>query len=93
MGFIWDPRKNRANVRKHGIDFEDAIAIFDGPYMEIPDDRYDYGEDRMIVYGQLGPHIIALVFVTREERRRLLSARKATKAEARSYLEAINAGS
>jgi len=36
--FQWDPRKNRANLRKHHIGFEAAKRIFDGPYLEKIDD-------------------------------------------------------
>ena len=51
VGFEWDPRKNRANIHKHGIDFEDAIEVFEGACLEGPDERFDYGERRMIAYG------------------------------------------
>jgi uncharacterized protein (DUF4415 family) len=36
MAFEWDIAKNAANIAKHGIDFEDAIRIFEGPVLEIP---------------------------------------------------------
>ena len=35
----------------HGIDFEDAIRIFEGPVLESPDERHDYGEVRIIAFG------------------------------------------
>jgi hypothetical protein len=85
----WDPRKNRTNVHKHGIDFQDAATIFEGPYLEGPDERFDYGEQRMIAYGQMGVHVVAVVFVRRGQRHRILSARKATKSEGKAYLEAV----
>jgi uncharacterized DUF497 family protein len=47
-GFEWDPKKNRANLQKHGIDFTDGIAIFGGLCIEGPDERFDYAEARMI---------------------------------------------
>jgi uncharacterized protein len=87
--FEWDPRKNRANIRKHGIDFQDAVEVFEKLYLEGLDPRYDYGEERVIAYGQMGPHIVVVVFVQRAGRRRILSARKATKAEAKACLEAL----
>ena len=89
VAFEWDPRKNRANIRKHGIDFQDAIRVFDSAYLEGPDNRFDYGEERTITYGQMGTHIVAVVVVLRGGRRRIVSARKATKAEAKAYLEAV----
>jgi len=39
MGFEWDAAKNAANMAKHGIDFDDAVRIFDGPVLEKVDQR------------------------------------------------------
>ncbi len=49
--YNWDPLKNRANRLKHGLDFVDAIRIFDGPVVFLPDDREDYGEERWVAMG------------------------------------------
>jgi uncharacterized DUF497 family protein len=43
--------KHRANLRAHGIDFADAIAVFDGPTLERVDEREDYGEERWVAIG------------------------------------------
>jgi uncharacterized DUF497 family protein len=51
MRFTWDPGKNAANVRRHGIAFQDAARIFDGPTVERTDNRYDYGETRIYAIG------------------------------------------
>ena len=40
----WDPDKNAANIAKHGIGFEDALRIFEGPVLESIDERRDYGD-------------------------------------------------
>jgi uncharacterized DUF497 family protein len=37
--FEWDSKKNEANSEKHGIAFEDAIDIFDAPFLKYPSDR------------------------------------------------------
>jgi hypothetical protein len=87
--FEWDPKKNRANRRKHGIDFIDAIAIFSGRTVEGLDERFGYSEPRIIAYGQLGSHVAAVVFCWREDRRRIISARKATRSETNMYWESI----
>lgn len=42
MNFVWDQRKNRANLARHGIAFEDAIRIFEGPTLEKVDDRFEW---------------------------------------------------
>ena len=46
MEFEWDSDKNAANIEKHGIDFEEARRIFDGPIRRKVDDRRDYAETR-----------------------------------------------
>lgn len=47
MQFEWDDLKNRANVAKHGISFETASGIFEGPFITAQDTRGAYGEARM----------------------------------------------
>lgn len=92
MGFEWDENKNRANTTKHGIDFEQAKAVFDDPYLvTLVDDRFEYGEVREASIGQM-PLVTQgqtlLVVVVHTERNgviRLISARKATKQERRLY--------
>ena len=42
----WDEAKNRANIRKHGLDFAWAEQMFHGPLFVRPDTREDYGEER-----------------------------------------------
>ena len=87
--FDWDPKKNRANRQKHGIDFIDAVAIFGGPSVEGLDECFGNGEPRIIAYGLQGPHVIAVVFGWREDRRRIISARKATRSETKMYGEIV----
>ena len=87
--FEWDPKKNLANRQKHGIDFIDAVAIFGGPSVEGLDECFGNGEPRIIAYGQLGSHVIAVVYCWREDRRRIISARKATRSETRMYWEIV----
>ena len=53
MTFEWDDAKNEANVRKHGIKFEQAQSIFDGPTLDVVDGRHDYGETRIVSLGLL----------------------------------------
>ena len=59
--FEWDEEKDRANQDKHGISFEDATTIFDGPVLAAPDERQDYGEERFISTGQLGTLVVVVV--------------------------------
>ena len=47
MKYEWDGAKNAANLAKHGIDFEAAVTIFEGPVLETIDKRRNYGEERI----------------------------------------------
>lgn len=86
--FEWDQGKNRANRAKHGISFEEAIAIFDGPVFTARDHRRDYGEKRFISYGRLSQRVVvAVVHTFRGERIRLISARTANRKERQAYYE------
>ena len=90
MEFEWDPYKNQANIQKHGVRFEDACQIFQGPTLDIRDDRRDYGEVRTISIGQIGHLVILTVVHTdRNGKRRLISARPAKQSERKIYAVAI----
>ena len=51
MKYDWDAAKNRSNFIKHGLRFEDAEQVFDGPCVTFVDDRFDYGEERLHYFG------------------------------------------
>lgn len=89
MTFEWDEAKNRANVRKHGVDFETAKRIFDGPVVTGIDQRKDYGEDRSITIGRVERALIVVAHTHREGRVRLISARPASRKEKQTYHERI----
>lgn len=82
--FEWNPAKNATNRRKHGISFEEAIEMFDGPVLSRTDDIH--GEHRERSYGLI--HDVVVVCVVHTERgaaRRIISARKATKKEREEF--------
>ena len=88
MDFEWDEEKNKANLAKHGIAFEEAALIFRGLTLTEIDDRQDYGETREISIGQLPEQVVVVVVHT--DRRgviRIISARLANRAERRKYDE------
>jgi uncharacterized DUF497 family protein len=88
IGFEWDEEKNHANKRKHGIDFRDAVRIFEGPALDRVDKRADYGEVRINSLGDLNGLIIANITHTdRSGETRLISARLANRAERDLYLK------
>ncbi len=90
MEFEWDEDKNRANIVKHGISFEDAARIFQGPVLSWIDDHEDYGEEREISIGMIGG--IAVLTVTHTDRNgaiRIISARPASREEKERYEQTL----
>jgi uncharacterized DUF497 family protein len=89
MGFQWDPKKNAANLAKHGVDFEDAIGVFENPFLEWEDTRKAYGERRFIVIGVVNAIALTVVYAGRENDRRIVSARRASQYERKLYRAAF----
>ncbi|OAM79950.1 BrnT family toxin [Devosia elaeis] len=90
MDFEWDEAKNEANRLKHGIDFADAVAIFQGPVVTWHDMRMSYGELREISIGAMANAVIVtLVHTDRSGRRRIISARRASRRERIVYETAL----
>ena len=90
MEYQWDETKRLTNLRKHGIDFADVPAVFDGDILTVEDERLDYGEQRFVTFGLLKGRVIAVVHTEREDHTRIISARKATKYEQRTYFEQLS---
>ena len=74
MEFEWHDRKRRTNLAAHGIDFDDAIAIWEGPVLEVPSTQLHHGEERFLAVGRCEGRIITVVFTWRGKVRRLISA-------------------
>jgi len=90
MEFEWDDDKNRGNIEKHGIGFATASRIFEGPLVSWVDDRYEYGEVRHHSIGQVGGVIVlAVIHTDRDGIIRIISARRANRAERKRYEEEI----
>ena len=89
--FEWDERKRLANIEKHGLDFFGAMRISAGDVVEVPS-RGRHDEQRFIAYGVVAGRVIAVVYTWRGERRRLISARRATRDEQKNYARAIGHG-
>jgi uncharacterized DUF497 family protein len=93
QGFEWDEAKRAANLAKHGIDFEDARAIWLCPVAQRRSDWW--AEERYVAIGKVNSRIIAVVWTPRGGRRRILSARVARRNERESYqafLERLSQG-
>lgn len=92
--FEWDESKNLANLKKHGVSFEDASVVFDDPLHVTVIDSFHGHEERWRTYGIVDG--IALLMVAHTDRDgdgieivRLISARRATRHE-RQYYEREN---
>ena len=80
--FTCDPNKNKANIRRHGIDLLEAGELLYGSYVDIEDDRKDYGEERCIAKGYLNDIPIVVVYVLRDYNNvHVISARKLKRLE------------
>jgi uncharacterized protein len=88
--FDWDPRKARRNLRKHGIDFDEATTIFaDTLSITIPDPDHSADEERWVTMGLSNRQRLLVVVHTEEEEEtiRIISARMADHLERRKYEE------
>ena len=86
MSFEFDPAKARINLRKHGVSFAHAEQALRDPMAFTIDDPDSRGEQRFITLGldSLG-RVLVVIHTQREERTRLISARKASRGEADRY--------
>ena len=89
ISFEWDPAKAKANFKKHGVAFEEAATVFfDDRAVEFYDDDHSEWEDRMLLLGLISRLRLLLVchrYRESESVIRIVSARKATKNEAKLY--------
>lgn len=88
-GFQWDKNKQKINLEKHGIDFMDAIEIFNDDY-RIEREVERNHEKRYETLGMINEVVCLVVFTYRGKVRRMISARKASKKERLRYEEEKN---
>lgn len=93
MKFEWDPIKNRINIKKHGLSFEESAYVFtDKNTLSICDEEHSEDEERWITLGQIPFNkIIVVVHTVRYKNNieiiRIISSRSATKKEADEYFK------
>lgn len=85
--YEWDEHKNKINVEKHGLDFNLAVEVFSDPNAIVQFNRDIGGEIRDQIIGKINGEVVILfvVFTRRESNIRIISARKANKAERAIY--------
>jgi uncharacterized protein len=86
VDYEWDPEKAASNLRKHGVSFADAVAVFADEFALSIEDTFP-DEERFIVLGldAFGQLLIVVYTWRAEERIRIISARKATRQERAQY--------
>lgn len=89
MKFAWSERKRALNLKEHGLDFVDARSVFDGLTFTFEDDRFSYGERRLITLGLLSGIPVSIAHTENEHEIRIISFRKASRREARIYFDEV----
>ncbi len=90
MVFEWDDNKEQINIQKHGMDFKTASRVFDDEnYIDIYDEKHSEWEDRYLAIGVVNKvaYIVTVVYTERNDKIRIISARKATREEREMYYD------
>jgi hypothetical protein len=86
MKYTWDKEKENKNIEKHGFDFTLAEEILDGSVVaDIVDDRFNYGEERRLVYSVVNDKKLCMCYVYRVDVIRVISIRRVHEKEWRKY--------
>ena len=91
MQFEWNTEKAEANLKKHGVSFDEAETVFDDPLFVIfADPDHSFEENRFIIMGESNQNRLLVVSYTeRPPATRLISAREETRPERKKYEEDI----
>ena len=88
MEITFDPAKNAKNIEKHdGVSLAEAMGFEWDEAVTWPDQRREYGEDRIVGLGYIGNRLFNVVFIERGEERRIISLRKANQREVKRYAQ------
>ena len=89
MNFEWDPRKAAANLRSHGVSFEEAASAFaDWQSITVPDPEHSVGEARYYLLGMSNQgNVLVVCHTDRGENTRIISAGQANARQRRQYEE------
>lgn len=85
--FEWDENKRKYNLEKYGIDFIDVVEIFDDP-KRIEFENIRDGEKRFQTIGIVNGVALFLVYTSRGRKKRIISVRRASKNERKTYEKA-----
>jgi uncharacterized DUF497 family protein len=89
MDFEWDDQKAARNLAKHGVSFYEAATVFGDPLaMTYYDPDHSQDEDRFLTFGHSDAgHLLVVSHTDRDDRVRIISARRATRRERKAYEE------
>ena len=89
LEFEWDPVKAELNLKKHGVSFDEATTIFrDTLSITISDPDHSDDEDCFIDIGMSHRmQLLVVCYTERKDKIRIISARRATRAERKNYEE------
>jgi len=90
MEIEYDEAKRLKILQERGLDIAEAGRIFEGEYVEIEDDRKDYGERRFRVWGFLNGKRVSLVWTPRHGSRRIITLRQAHEPEHQARLRTLD---
>jgi uncharacterized DUF497 family protein len=88
----FDPEKDATNLSKHGVSLDAAARLDWDAALAWIDDRADYGEMRIVALAPIGDRLFFVVFVDRENSRRIISLRRANRREVNHYVRANEEG-
>ncbi len=92
MEISFDPAKRNWTLRERGLDFAQAMTVFFGATIDIPDLRRDYGEPRINSVGHLGSRMVIVCWTPRGDTRHIISMRKANDREKARYGQRFEEG-
>jgi uncharacterized DUF497 family protein len=81
VDYQWDPAKSDRTYRERGFDFAYASRLFGSTWIEIADNRRDYGETRLKAIGNVETDILTVIYTRRGIAIRIISARRANRKE------------
>jgi uncharacterized DUF497 family protein len=88
MRYSYDPKKKASNLKKHGLNFNDAQSVIESAStVTFEDRRDDYGEARYLTLGVLHDIVVIIATAETEKTIRIISMRKADKHEQKIYYE------
>lgn len=90
MKITYDKQKRLYTIKDRSLYFEDAAKVFEGPVFEFEDERFDYGETRMVTVGYLVGRMVMIVWTKRGDARHIISMRKTNEKEQKKYQKRLD---